>query len=76
MTEALDLSLDVVPLENLGNHLRTRTLIHAEMVRRVIAEADEAPIELAEVLEDIANTYLDVAEEISALALLRRRLER
>lgn len=74
MSEALH--LDATPAKQLSAELLTRTHIHAEMVRRLIAETESAPIELGEVLEDIANTYLDIADEIIDLARTRRGLER
>ena len=73
MSGVVELRLDTVPLKDIGEHLRARTEIHAEMVRRLIAEAGEAPLALGEVLEDIANTYLDIADEISEMARTRRR---
>lgn len=57
---------------SLIKELRTRTTIHAEMVRRLIDEAQDAPSELAEVLEDVANAYLDMMEEIAAMRMSRR----
>lgn len=68
MSESGELRLDKLPAKELGEYIHARTEIHAEMVRRLIASSDEAPLALGEILEDVANTYLDIADEISALA--------
>ncbi len=46
----------------------TRTKLHTEMVRRLINDPKVQPVELAGFLEDVANAYLSIAEELSQIA--------
>jgi hypothetical protein len=45
----------------------TRTRLHTEMVRRLVNDPTVQPIELAGFLEDVANAYLSISEELSQI---------
>ncbi|WP_416067527.1 hypothetical protein ACK9YZ_32370 [Rhizobium sp. ZK1] len=45
----------------------TRTKLHTEMVRRLINDPTVQPVELAGFLEDVANAYLSISEELSQI---------
>lgn len=51
----------------LQNEILTRTKLHTEMVRRLINDPTVQPIELAGFLEDVANAYLSISEELSQI---------
>ena len=53
---------------DLVEHLRDITAIQNETVRRLI-DSDTPPLEMAAVLEDIANKFLDISDEIRDFAL-------
>lgn len=55
-------------LEDYRKYLRDITSIQAETVRR-LAENNTPPLEMAAVLEDIANKFLDMSDEIRDFAL-------
>jgi hypothetical protein len=57
-------------LQDYRRHLRDITAIQAEAVRRLI-DSDTPPMEMAAVLEDIANKFLDMSDEIRDFALAR-----
>jgi hypothetical protein len=51
----------------LQEEILTRTKLHTEMVRRLINDPTVQPIELAGFLEDVANAYLSISEELSQI---------
>jgi hypothetical protein len=52
-------------------YLKDITAIQAETVRRLIENDDLPPIEMAAVLEDIANKFLDMSDDIREFAQVR-----
>ena len=48
--------------------IMNRTKVHTEMVRRLVNDPSVRPVELAGFLEDVANVYLAISEELSHLA--------
>jgi hypothetical protein len=50
-------------------YLKDITAIQAESVRRLIETEGLPPIEMAAVLEDIANKFLDMSDDIRGFAL-------
>lgn len=52
-------------------HLQQVMAIQSETVRRLIADDSTPPLEMAAVLEDMANAYLDLSDEIRDFALGR-----
>jgi hypothetical protein len=52
-------------------HLQQVTAIQTETIRRLIANDATPPLEMAAVLEDMANLYLDISDEIRNYALGR-----
>jgi hypothetical protein len=52
-------------------YLREATTIQTETIRRLIDNDSTPPLEVAAVLEDIANLYLDISDDIRDLALGR-----
>jgi len=58
----------VTSLQAYRQHLRDITAIQNETVRRLI-DSDTPPLEMAAVLEDIANKFLDISDEIRDFAL-------
>ncbi len=51
----------------LQEEILTRTKLHTEMVRRLVNDPTVQPIELAGFLEDVANAYLSISEELSQI---------
>lgn len=49
-------------------HLRDITAIQTETIRRLI-DSDTPPLDMAAVLEDIANKFLDMSDEIRDFAI-------
>jgi hypothetical protein len=52
-------------------YLRDITAIQAETVRRLVESDSTPPMEMAAVLEDIANKFLDMSDEVRDFALAR-----
>jgi hypothetical protein len=52
----------------LQDEILARTKLHTEMVRRLINDPTVQPVELASFLEDVANAYLSISEELSQIA--------
>jgi len=50
-------------------YLKDVTAIQAETVRRLIETDNLPPLEMAAVLEDIANKFLDMSDDIREFAL-------
>jgi len=50
-------------------YLKDVTAIQAETVRRLIETDSLPPLEMAAVLEDIANKFLDMSDDIREFAL-------
>jgi hypothetical protein len=58
----------VTNMQDYRHHLRDITAIQTETVRRLV-DSDTPPLEMAAVLEDIANKFLDMSDEIRDFAL-------
>ncbi len=58
-------------MQDFRKYLREITAIQSETVRRLVADDTTPPLEVAAVLEDIANVLLDVSDEIRDFALGR-----
>ncbi len=56
-------------LQDYRRYLRDITSIQAETVRRLVENDATPPMEMAAVLEDIANKFLDMSDEIRDFAL-------
>jgi hypothetical protein len=56
-------------LQDYRRYLRDITSIQAETVRRLVENDTTPPMEMAAVLEDIANKFLDMSDEIRDFAL-------
>lgn len=56
-------------IQDYRSYLRDITAIQAETVRRLIESDATPPMEMAAVLEDIANKFLDMSDEIRDFAL-------
>jgi hypothetical protein len=56
-------------------HLLQVTAIQTETIRRLIADESTPLLEMAAVLEDMANAYLDISDEIRDFALGRQAAE-
>ena len=56
-------------LQEYRRYLKDITAIQAESVRRLVETDNLPPIEMAAVLEDIANKFLDMSDEIRGFAL-------
>lgn len=52
-------------------HLQQVMAIQTETLRRLISDDSTPPLEMAAVLEDMANAYLDISDEIRDFALGR-----
>ncbi|HVY04432.1 MAG TPA: hypothetical protein VHB46_00520 [Burkholderiales bacterium] len=46
--------------------LRRIVSIHTVMFEKLLSEEGDIPLELAELFEDVANTYLDISVQISS----------
>jgi hypothetical protein len=57
----------------LQEEILTRTKLHTEMVRRLINDPTVQPVELAGFLEDVANIYLSISEELSEIVKAEER---
>ncbi len=58
-------------IQDYRQYLRDITAIQTETVRRLVESDTTPPMEMAAVLEDIANKYLDMSDEIRDFALTR-----
>lgn len=56
-------------LQDYRRYLKDITSIQAETVRRLVENDATPPMEMAAVLEDIANKFLDMSDEIRDFAL-------
>jgi hypothetical protein len=56
-------------MDHLHTHLKQVVALHTAMFEKLLFQNDRLPLELAELFEDAANTYLDFSEEISQRAL-------
>jgi hypothetical protein len=54
------------------NDLRRIVTTHYVMFEKLLFLEEDLPLELAELFEDVANTYLDISEKISARHGARR----
>jgi len=59
-------------IDDYRRYLNQVMAIQSETVRRLTESDSLPPIEMAAVLEDIANTFLDLSDEIRDVALGRR----
>lgn len=57
--------------EDYKQYLRDITAIQTETVRRLMENDAASPMEMAAVLEDIANKFLDMSDDIRDYALGR-----
>lgn len=53
------------PVRSLCLDLRRVVTIHEEMLQKLLFKRDDLPLELAELLEDVANLYQDFSDQIS-----------
>ena len=63
-------------IEPLQASLAESLSLHTAMFERLLFEEDDLPLELGELLEDVANRYLTFSESISRLHLARRFRDR
>jgi len=63
------MSLNTKSLQDYRQHLNEVMTIQGETVRRLVADDSTPPLEMAAVLEDIANLFLDISDDIRDLAL-------
>ncbi len=54
------------------SYLQQVVTIHAATFQKLLFEADDVPLELAELFEDAGNTYLQLSESISRRYFERR----
>ncbi len=57
-------------VDKLRSEIFDRVKLHTEMIARLLAEPTLLPQDFPAFLEDIANAYLDIAEEVAATANL------
>lgn len=62
---------DFVVMEFLRTHLTQVVSMHRVMFEKLLFESKGVPLELAELLEDVGNTYLEFSERISKEYLRR-----
>lgn len=67
MTETSELK----SMQDFRQYLREVTAIQGETIRRLVHDDSTPPLEVAAVLEDVANQFLDISDEIRDLALGR-----
>lgn len=63
------------PMTTMGDfreYLQRVTAIQNETIRRLVSDDATPPLEVAAVLEDIANLFLDLSDEIREFALGRQ----
>jgi len=53
--------------------LRQIVSIHLAMFQKLLFQDEELPLELADLFEDVGNSYLGLSEQISEQYLARRR---
>jgi hypothetical protein len=53
--------------------LRQIVTIHIAMFQKLLFEDEELPLELADLFEDVGNSYLGISEQISEQYIERRR---
>jgi hypothetical protein len=79
--DSLAEDLDIITLEQsepaqiimfFKKDLRRIVSIHAVMFDKLLEDGSDVPLELAELFEDVANTYLGISERISARQALTR----
>jgi hypothetical protein len=54
------------------SYLQQVVSLHTAMFQKLLFEADSVPLELAELFEDVGNTYIVISESISRHHLQRR----
>jgi hypothetical protein len=59
-------------MQDYRQYLRDITAIQTETVRRLVETDATPPMEVAAVLEDIANKFLDISDDIRDFALSRQ----
>ena len=57
-------------IDKLRSEIFDRVKVHTEMIARLLAEPTLLPQDFPAFLEDIANAYLDIAEEVAATSNL------
>ena len=65
LAAADDLDRDRI-MDYFREELRRIVSTHTVMFDKLLFQDDNLPLELAELFEDIANTYLDISERISS----------
>jgi hypothetical protein len=55
------------------NDLRQIVTIHIAMFQKLLFEDEELALELADLFEDVGNSYIGISEQISEQYLERRR---
>lgn len=58
--------VDIASADAVRDEIVDRLRLHTEMVARLLTEPDYLPHDFAAFLEDVANAYLDIADEVSA----------
>ncbi|RWX74893.1 hypothetical protein EPK99_23700 [Neorhizobium lilium] len=61
------------PVGALQDEILKRTKLHTEMVRRLVHDPNVQPLQLAGFLEDIANAYLSISEELSQVVTQKEK---
>jgi hypothetical protein len=65
-------SSSVVTVDAMRAGLMQVVTVHSAMFEKLLFQGDDLPLDLAELFEDVANTYLGFSENISRLHLARR----
>lgn len=55
-------------LEDYRKYLREATSIQSETIRRLVSDESAPPLQVAAALEDIANHFLDLSDDIREFA--------
>ncbi len=54
--------------EDLRSYLHEVMAIQTETIRRIVSDDNAAPLDVAALLEDVANQFLDISDEIREFA--------
>ena len=61
-----------VIMDYFQSYLQQVVTLHSATFQKLLFEADGVPLEMAELFEDVGNTYIGISESISRLHLQRR----